>query len=267
MTTDIKDNDGYLSRMRRSMYDKMFFVDVIEPTKNFIDFGCADGDMLKHLHFFYPSSRMIGVEENKKFRSKIDFESSITFAGAWEMTGDSHENTTLVLSSALHEIYNYKSSTDIAYFWSLIQRYRPKNIVIRDMCYKSSDWYGTSSPEATRAVHCYYSKSARVNPNPNWRHLDQWQEKWGSIETRKSLIHLLLTYKYVDNWERELKENYFCDWQSDVAALFMREYACVLSIDFTPPYLDSLIRKDFGLKPEEWRGTDTTHSKVILVHR
>ena len=46
----IKDLNTYTSRMQKSVHDKMFFLDkVFEPISNVVDFGCANGEIIKAL--------------------------------------------------------------------------------------------------------------------------------------------------------------------------------------------------------------------------
>ena len=39
----------YNSRMRKSLLDKIFFMDKIDGCDRFLDYGCADGSMIKFL--------------------------------------------------------------------------------------------------------------------------------------------------------------------------------------------------------------------------
>ena len=48
MVTPIQNYDAYNTRMSKSLIDKMFFVDKIEPD-SIVDFGCANGLLLQEL--------------------------------------------------------------------------------------------------------------------------------------------------------------------------------------------------------------------------
>ena len=41
---------SYNSGMNKSYLDKIFFLDKIEGSESSLDFGCACGDILKHIH-------------------------------------------------------------------------------------------------------------------------------------------------------------------------------------------------------------------------
>ena len=52
---DIADRQLYTENMRKSLMDKAFFIDKIDA-KHFVDFGCADGSLLKFLKTIFPNS-------------------------------------------------------------------------------------------------------------------------------------------------------------------------------------------------------------------
>ena len=54
----IKDFDGYLRRMRNGMDDKLWWVK--HSNHDFIvDYGCADGTLLKHVREIHPDYTLI----------------------------------------------------------------------------------------------------------------------------------------------------------------------------------------------------------------
>ena len=49
---EISDLSGYLYRMQKSMIDKMFFIDkIFEPVETIVEFGCANGELIKMLQY------------------------------------------------------------------------------------------------------------------------------------------------------------------------------------------------------------------------
>lgn len=50
---------------------------------------------------------------------------------------------------------------------------------------------------------------SRVLHNANPTHLAEFQSIWGNISNNKNLVHFLMKYKWVENWAREVRENYF----------------------------------------------------------
>ena len=47
--------------MRRSMWDKAFFMDKVSGAELIIDYGCADGSLIQFLHELFPAMRFIGL--------------------------------------------------------------------------------------------------------------------------------------------------------------------------------------------------------------
>ena len=60
------DLDIYTESMAKSNWDKAFFMDKIGDTKCIVDFGCADGAMIRMLAPLFPSITFIGYDSNKE---------------------------------------------------------------------------------------------------------------------------------------------------------------------------------------------------------
>ena len=59
----IADLDIYLTRMQRSILDKMFFIDkVFEPFEHILDFGCANGELIKAMMPMFPEFSYSGYD-------------------------------------------------------------------------------------------------------------------------------------------------------------------------------------------------------------
>lgn len=50
----INNYNVYSSGMKKSIKDKLFFEGLVEHIETIIDFGCADGQILKQLHEDFP---------------------------------------------------------------------------------------------------------------------------------------------------------------------------------------------------------------------
>ena len=60
----ITDLDGYLYKMQKSMIDKMFFIDkIFEPVEYIVDFGCANGELIKMLQYYFDEYKASGEED------------------------------------------------------------------------------------------------------------------------------------------------------------------------------------------------------------
>ena len=54
--------DIYTTEMSKSVWDKSFFMDKIPGVKCIIDFGCADGAMIRFLAPLFPDITFIGYD-------------------------------------------------------------------------------------------------------------------------------------------------------------------------------------------------------------
>ena len=59
---EIENYQVYNDRMRRSMWDKAFFMDKVPGAEIIIDYGCADGSLVRFLSALFPSVRFIGFD-------------------------------------------------------------------------------------------------------------------------------------------------------------------------------------------------------------
>ena len=58
----IENYSVYNDRMRRSMWDKAFFMDKVPGTELLVDYGCADGSLIRFLRELFPSMYFIGFD-------------------------------------------------------------------------------------------------------------------------------------------------------------------------------------------------------------
>ena len=62
MAEGILNYEVYNDRMRRSMWDKAFFMDKIPGAALLVDYGCADGSLIRFLHGLFPGLSVIGFD-------------------------------------------------------------------------------------------------------------------------------------------------------------------------------------------------------------
>ena len=117
----MNDINGYNERMRATMEDKMWFVKHLPANiDTVIDFGCADGSLFRALNHKYPGrfKLFVGVEESDDMRHLANInadnrtlEVPILFAASFEDIKKykqiKPENCVFVMSSVIHEIFNY----------------------------------------------------------------------------------------------------------------------------------------------------------------
>ncbi len=270
----IKDISNYNLRMQQSLIDKIFFMDKIFDARFLIDYGCADGSLIFMLNQFFPCyyysgydfctpminsacDRLSELPENQKkfinFFSKWEFEKSngssvIEFKNQFgKQFSIIPSETCLLLSSIIHEIYSY-GVQKVDEFWARIYELQPKYIVVRDMCVSKTASRSSDPISVARIRQCFDEHK-----------ISQWEARWGSLNENWSFTHFLLTYHYMENWEREYKENYLPICKESLLKMFPRCYRPVHIEHYTLPYLRNKIFNDFGVQLQE-----RTHIKLIM---
>lgn len=248
----------YNERMLKPLIDKMFWADKVEATV-IVDYGCADGAMIAAMRTLFPSNLYVGFDISDKMldlaREKVP---GVLFTSDWSevvatcarLSGEGRKNC-LVLSSVIHEARNYLTEAEQEVFWSRVwgsEAFSFDAIAIRDMMVSRA----CSRPSDPLAV-------ARIRQTFDADRLAQWERQWGSIAENWSLVHFLLTYRYEENWSREIKENYLPIAVEDFMAGIPARYIPTYQEHFVLPFLRREVRKRFRLSMP-----DATHLKLIL---
>ena len=248
----IKNYEVYTSRMQKSMYDKMFFVDKIfeHNIDTIIDFGCADGELILHLHQFMPEVRFIGYDIDEtmleKAREKVPF---AEFYSDWNAIIVNPKTTLLNLSSVVHEVFFYSCPIEIKTFWENILTQNFAYIAVRDM-FRS---------QKVRPVN---QEWIDIIQNTKYSALfEKFVKHWGTPCSENDVMHFLLKYRYVENWDRELAENYFPINKEDFVKHFS-EYSIAYEKYDSLPFLVAQIKKDFNIDAKDV----PTHYYLILKH-
>ncbi len=114
----MNDIANYNLQMRKSLLDKIFFADKMD-CKRFVDFGCADGSMIKFLSGIYPENIYYGYDQNKEMIHLASNDNNdnvhLLFTDDIKAIHDfinasnlQHEDVGVIASSILHEIYHFK---------------------------------------------------------------------------------------------------------------------------------------------------------------
>ena len=245
----IKDYEIYNYRMKKSLLDKMFFLDkFFEPIDTIVDFGCADGELIDEMKHLFPDYRYIGYDiEEDMLKIARKKNKDIEFCSKWEDIKIDFSKSLLNISSTIHEVYSYGSEEDIKVFWDNVFKSGFKYICIRDMML-SENLIQNVKDEDIETIRKY-------NPNS----LKEYEDIWGSIKDKKNFVHYLLKYKYVENWSREVRENYFPITLEKLLSLIPNNYRITYSDHYTLLYTSHQIKTDFGIKLDE-----KTHFKLIL---
>ena len=260
---EIMNYNVYNDRMRRSMWDKAFFMDKVPDAQAVVDYGCADGSLVRFLHGLFPAMRFIGFdidpamiaaanarrEENTWFSSDI----KAVPAKLREMNIPGCR-TAVNFSSVFHEIFHY--GFNLSEIKAMIASVNPQYLVVRDMMYDSMNDEMLISREM----------EARVRESlPAWQIAD-FEKAYGSIRLRRNLVHLMLKYKYTENWARECEENYFSFIMEDLMKVLNEDhgYRPLLFSRYILPWVRYDIENRLGI---DLGDEFTTHFTLVLGKR
>ena len=254
-TEKIKNYSIYNEKMKKSLLDKIFFIDKIEATQ-IVDFGCADGTLIHFMHSLFPENIYIGYDLDeemlKKAREKFDKnDENVIFTSDWEEVerlAMANKNTALILSSVIHEVYSYGSEDDIKELWKNIFARWFDYVIIRDMA-------PNLSIDRESDINDYKNILAKAK---TWQ-IKEFEHVWGSLEQNKNLVHFLLKYDYVENWNREVRENYIPLLREELLRKIPDKYNIDFHEHFTLPYIKNKVKNDFNIELK-----DKTHIKLIL---
>lgn len=248
----IADIQEYNQKMKNAFFDKLFFLGKIKFDA-LVDFGCADGSLLEKISK-YSKADLFGfdVEPHAVNLSKNRLGNKATVLDNWhEIIGQVNEyhSPAILLSSVIHEVYSYDKYVN--YFWNdCVFNDKFKYIIIRDMI-PSGD---------IDDVHNFSEDVRKVKSKVNNKYLNDFEKIWGKMEdSYRQFTHFLLKYKYIHNWNREVKENYLPLTISELKEKIPSGYEIVYESNFILPYLQQEVSRDFGIKFRQ-----PTHTKMII---
>ena len=257
---EIKDMEGYVAKMDITIPDKLFWVPrVTHPVSQLIDIGCASGTLLKAFHNISPATELIGIEESPEMIKHIyeGFDKGevpfiMVHQSMDELMNECKPGAVLNLSSVLHEVYSYKDKVYIENFWNQINRLQPEYITIRDMI-----------PDNYDPGYMVEHNRTLIMDSPYAEQLKQFEKRWGCVNDKNKLSHFLLKYRYQENWERELNENYYACSYGDILEHLFENYICIYITAFALPWTVKCAKEDFGITVFP----GNTHQKIIYKRR
>lgn len=249
----ISNINKYLNSMTKGILDKLFFIDLID-TDCIVDYGCADGSILKLIQKIKPNIKLIGfdIDPNmiKICKSNSD---GIEFYSNWNdvVFNIKGESPSLFLSSVIHEVYTYSNAKEIKYFWNdEVFSNLFKYVIIRDMM--SSSTYDN--------FNLHISDLNKIRQNSNKDQLRDFEDYWGNINKNfRTLLHWLLKYRYLENWNRELYENYLPVTIETIKTKIPTNWKIRYENYSILPFFKDIVKKDFDVNIEY-----PTHLKMII---
>ena len=248
--TPIKNIDVYNAGMRKSMLDKIWWLDKIDDNVDTVlDYGCTDGALLSMVHEMNHDMGLIGYDFNKDMIELAKGNLPIgyffdNYAAANTFAPESR--TILIASSVFHEIENYSRNVTSEYERIFNNGY--KYIAIRDM-FVSEKSCGIADQLTVAKVRQQYDLSK----------IREFEEHIGSLDFNENLLQFFLTYRYNENWDREVRENYFPHTIEEFLSKIPDHYEVVHFEHYILPFVRTQVWKDFGVQL-----TDPTHGKILL---
>lgn len=252
---NIPDMLRYNTEMRKSLVDKIFFIDKIDADV-IVDYGCADGATIAFLRAIFPEKIYIGydISEGELAVARTALPDVALFS-QWDQLRQhvaelqqQGKRTAVVCNSLIHEVYSYGNADSVAVFWSQVFSEVFDYVVIRDMSVSRSATRQSDSLSVLRVRQLFDADR-----------LNQFETTWGSINENWSLVHFLLKYRYEANWSREVRENYLPLNYEDLIRQIPRGWLPVFHEHFTLPFIRERAREDFGIDLQ-----DRTHVKLIF---
>lgn len=256
----IKNIQSYIGGMNLSLQDKLFFVDML----NFdaiVDFGCADGSFLKLVSEINPKIKLFAydIDPNMLLKAKSKLGKGSIVTDNWDEIRKSlvyFKRPLLNLSSVIHEVYSYSKTSDVKNFWdNRVFGGDFKYITIRDMI---------PSTEISKSEISQFKDDVRkVKQKFDRNYINSFEEKWGPLNSNyRTLIHFLLKYRFTDNWEREVAENYLPISIETLRKKIPSGYKIVYEDRFLLPFLKNRVKKDFNIDL-----IHPTHTKMIITNK
>lgn len=272
----IKNLSIYNKRMAAGMEDKLFFLPFLEKSPLLIDYGCADGTLAKYVKDIFPDAviygydideHMLELAKQKLGNDNIYLSHSRVFEVLklikdnafniflYSQEYQSHDEI-LNLSSVIHEVYSYGNEGDIEEFWKNVFGIGFDRIAIRDMCFVSDKDY----PSQYNSFEEFYERFLEgVRKNRLEKMWEQYSQQSSMPLSYKMIVHFLMKYHYVENWDREMRENYFSLTLEELRDKIPDTYEVRYEECYILPYIKEYVYNEFGIKLD-----CKTHIKMIL---
>ncbi len=245
----------YLERMQKGSSEKMFWAEMILGDINtLIDFGAGDGSLFEWTDKISKQEiRKIAIENNEVFVEMLKDKSFETVRQVEELSEleIDWEHTVVIFSSVIHELFSYLQDEEAKRIIQAIQKMRPVYICVRDMIY-------TEKEKRSKSLAVQFNNLIKDHECSTLA--QSFTDYWGAIENDVQAKHFLLKYKYVENWQREMQENYLPKSDVEIIDLFVQnEYETLYSRIYTNDFIKNQIEKDYACHFE-----GPTHLQLIV---
>lgn len=263
----------YTEEMSKSIWDKAFFMDKIGNAKLVVDFGCADGALIRELGKLFPNTTFYGYDiddelidmahqRNDTYSENVSFFhwSSLKLMLSLILSQYSPDEICVNFSCVLHEVYSQANTYGEKCFDDLkliIDTLQPKYITIRDMYFFNYDHRAATVPESLLAA---------ITSKVDSEKLEDFCASYGPICKWRSLTHFLMKYQWKDNdWDKEMAEDYYAWNLGNFVArvesvVAQRSYDVIFENHYQLPYLLNKWEDEYGM----FNPDACTHIQAIL---
>lgn len=268
----ISDYGIYTNGMRKSMADKTWFLDKIDGATSIVDYGCADGALLEYIRDAMPGVfKLTGIDIDKEMLNLADDRLNEDFCYSpvlltqpeffKDFCGEDVYDACLNCGSVIHEVYSYGTPESIEKFWDFVFNSGFKYIAIRDMAMSKIDISASFAVEEDAfSKIIQYNEQHQDAKSRFLEYLDQIRQNDGDrLIIWRDLVHYLLKYRYVANWDREMRENYLPLLTEEILLKIPSNYRVKYYEHYTLPYLKDQVLTDFGIDLNT-----KTHYKLLL---
>lgn len=250
----MKNLNSYIRRLEKGMEDKLFFLPHLDMNEYdvIVEFGCANGRLLRRIQPVIDRTitTLVGFDKNEDILEIArNISPEMVFTSNWEdvekILAKKQKKSLIIFSSVWHEIgrENYEK------IFKEMKEFDA--IVIRDMKSPIQGAEPIDAPTRTRiAKHV-----------PKWQ-FEEFENKWGRIDNKENLYRFLLMYTYLDNWDEEMKEDYFSTPWAEIDWALEDEYDKIYVNSYTLESKKNEIERIFNHSMK-----DITHHQVIYVRK
>lgn len=249
------DLHAYNASMEKSLEDKLFFLDHTAGAMTFVDFGCANGAVLKAISEKRQAKTLIGIDINPlQLAIASQKVPNGVFVESFELVRERIEAApgpkVAIFSSVLHEeprLFTEEVANRFDY------------IVIRDMGITG----GFARARVPVAMANKVIVGATTKVQRAWTAATASMGKTPYAQNMGAFTEFLLKYPYLGNTEaqtqRELAENYPMPSLEDLIDNADPTWATIIFEHYSAPWVVDRIRQDFGFE-----FPFPTHFKMIL---
>lgn len=244
----ITDHAAYCTAMAHGLDHKLFFLGHLPTLSGLLDWGCADGKLLKEASQrgvwsvtawdSDPAMQEAAVAMLADHGHAFVAADEETALRALTFDSDVLGNNAVLFSSVLHEMYTHQPEQMPA-LWERVAATNVEYIIVRDMYWgaQPNEPMGTPLRVGIGILDTEYAQQ-----------VDEFEQGLAtSITYAKNLAHFLLKYPYTQNWQRELAENYFAlpDLRPVLAPL---GYEPIHWHPHCPDFIRERIKRDTGIE-------------------